>query len=56
MDEIDEQDIALLETNDISGRWFDLSQSLILPDGENVWLARRLDQRLSRQLTPYLAG
>ena len=56
MDEIEGDDYALLETNDVSGRWFDLSQSLIIPEEDNIWLARRLDQALPDQLSPYLTG
>ncbi len=54
MDEIDLDDYALLETNDVTGRWFDLNQSLILPANDNVWLARRKDQVPPKELISYL--
>jgi hypothetical protein len=40
----------------VSGRWFDLNQSLILPAEDNVWLVRDLDQTPPTQLTSYLEG
>jgi hypothetical protein len=56
MDEIDADDYAFLKTNDVTGRWFDLNQSLILPADDNVWLARGLDQVPPAQLASYLEG
>ncbi len=56
MDELDSDDYALLESNDVTPRWFDLSQSLIYPSGSNVWLAHKAGQRPHAALAPYLAG
>ncbi len=54
IDEVRAEDYALLETNDVTGRWFDLQQSLVLPNDDNVWLARRLDEVPSPRLSSYL--
>jgi 4-amino-4-deoxy-L-arabinose transferase-like glycosyltransferase len=56
MDEIGAGDYALLESNDVTPRWFDFSQSLILPSDGDVWLARKAGQTPHATLAPYLAG
>ncbi|NKQ37499.1 MAG: phospholipid carrier-dependent glycosyltransferase [Chloroflexi bacterium] len=38
-DEIAPQDYALLQSNDVTSRWFDPAQSLLRPAGENRYLA-----------------
>ncbi len=53
LDELSGEDYALLETNNVTGRWFNLEQSLLIPDSENVWLARSLSKPAAKQLTPY---
>ena len=54
IDEIFADDYALLETNNVTGRWFDIEQSLVLPAEDNVWLARDLDQEPHELLAEYL--
>jgi hypothetical protein len=46
LDELDAADFALLGTNAIIPRWFDASQSWLIPDGDNVWLALGSQQTL----------
>jgi isoprenylcysteine carboxyl methyltransferase (ICMT) family protein YpbQ len=55
VDELDEEHYALLETNDVTPRWFNLSQSLLLPPAGPVWMARNPDQTPHQALVPYLA-
>lgn len=56
IDEIAPQDFARLGSNDVTPRWVDVTQSLIVPAGEPVWLAKRPQQSIHPLLRPYFGG
>lgn len=55
LDELSPADFARLGTNDVTPRWFDLAQSLVLPQGEApLWLAAAPGQVVHPLLGPEL--
>lgn len=46
LDQLDAADFALLETNQVTPRWFDAAQSWLWPQGEDVWLALGAEQSI----------
>ncbi len=56
MDQIPPSAFARLGTNDVKPRWFDLQQSLVVPYGDQLWLAKPVGQVINPHLLSYLDG
>jgi hypothetical protein len=56
IDELHPQDFSNFGSNDIRPRWFDLSQSLIIPNGFPTWLVSDADMQTHPKIVPYLEG
>ena len=56
LDQIAPQAHARLGTNDVRPRWFDLQHSLIIPAGDETWLAMPADQVVHPAFVPLLDG
>ncbi len=54
-DEMQPSDVALLETNDVGLAWFDPGTALVMPSGEQRWLALADDPPLHPLLWPLVA-
>ncbi len=54
MDDLPPGSLARLGSNDVRPRWIEAEQSVILPAGENAWLARPSGQSPPPALAPYV--
>ena len=56
IDEVLPEDFGQLGSNEVNPRWFDLSQSLVVPRDSNTWLLMDSSGTTHAELAPFLEG